>query len=243
MANVALHELLLRTVRNTRQHRRSRREDRDLVLGVQPPGRARSSGNGSALRRRHRRSRLAQAADMLALRRAGDRLRADGSAAVRAAGGFARAGTSVRMRPGVSHRLHAAGLAQKCLISMDRDFMPTTGSHVKFDGQTWPTAPARLPQMVAPDNLDRPHGQKVLALRGKSGLPRGSGCVRGSGFPYPARPRVSRSSRRRRAAHAVDIGLAAQDVQPAIERGTEQGHHVFDEFCRRHVALPGVVVG
>ena len=82
---VAPHETLLRTARDTRQHCRSGRATNRVVSGLPTPGRARSQRDGSALRGRHRRARLAQAADMLALRREGGRLRAYRRAAVRVA--------------------------------------------------------------------------------------------------------------------------------------------------------------
>ena len=52
----------------------------------------------------------------------------------------------------------------------------------------------------------------------------------------------SRGASWRNAARPVDIGLAAQDVQPVIERRAEQGRHFGDEFGRLRVGLPRVVI-
>jgi hypothetical protein len=61
------------------------------------------------------------------------------------------------------------------------------------------------------------------------------------GSPRP-RDHEPRGGSRRRAARPVNVGLAAQDVQPAIEWRAEQGRHFGEEFGRLGVVLPRVVI-
>ena len=51
-----------------------------------------------------------------------------------------------------------------------------------------------------------------------------------SGFPETTVTLSSRAASWRNAARPVDIGLAAQDVQPVIEGRAEQGRHFGDEL-------------
>ena len=61
-------------------------------------------------------------------------------------------------------------------------------------------------------------------------------------FPETTVTMSSRGASWRNAARPVDIGLAAQDVQPVIERRAEQGRHFGEEFGRLRVVLPRVVI-
>jgi len=63
-----------------------------------------------------------------------------------------------------------------------------------------------------------------------------------SPVPRNHRDHESRGASWRNAACPVDIGLAAQDVQPVIERRAEQGCHFGEEFGRLRVVLPCVVM-
>ena len=102
------NEILLRTTGDARQHGCGRRANSRMVPSLPTSGRARSGGNGRALRRRHLRSRLAQAPNLLAVRREGGRLRADRRAAVRAAAiGTYRHQPSSAVASGTNHTLGA----------------------------------------------------------------------------------------------------------------------------------------